>query len=94
MNKARARVQRTPLFIFRFFMRFAFPHGEVTISHFIQPAAPFVDDAAALCDGSTGTHARVEPASGERDKAAKGLWSLPWVQKSSSIRLGGKHASQ
>ena len=93
MNKARARVQRTTLFILRYFMRFAFPHGEVTLSH-IQPASPYVDDAAVHGDGSTGLCARVEPMNGKRDKPAKGLWSLPWVQKSSSIRPGGKHASQ
>ena len=75
-------------------MRFAFPHGEVTLSQFIKPAALSVDNAALHEDGSTGPGARVEPMDCKRDKKAKGLWSLPWVQKSSSIRPGGKRASQ
>jgi hypothetical protein len=71
-------------------MRFAFPHGEVTHSPFVQPAALHVDAAAIRDDGSTGIYARVEPADCVQDKRAGGLWRLPWVQKSLSIRPGGK----
>jgi hypothetical protein len=71
-------------------MRFAFPHGEVTHSPFVQPAVLPVDAAAAHSDGSTGIYARVEPVDCVQAKRAGGLWRLPWVQKLLSIRPGGK----
>jgi len=74
-------------------MRFAFPHGEVTHSPFVQPAVLPVDAAAVRNDGSTGSDARVEPMDRVQDQRAGGLWRLPWVQKLLSIRPGGKLGS-
>ena len=75
-------------------MRFAFPHGEVNLSHFVQPAVLSVDSAKLHVDGSTGSKARVEPVDDAQDNRTGGLWSLFWAQKLLSTQRGGKPASQ
>ena len=71
-------------------MHHLFPHGEVPHLPSNQPAAFAASVATASLNGSTNAKiARgVEPLTSVALGEASSQWSLPWVQKLSSIRRG------
>jgi hypothetical protein len=71
-------------------MHHVFPHGEVPHFPSIHPAA-FQALATAVDPGSSDTDVDVEHADAVVTEETPRHWSLPWVQKSLSIKRGGKH---
>ena len=77
------------------FMHHIFPHGEVPHLPSFQPAAFAVNVATDSISGSTSAQSErgVEPLDPVAPSETHDHWSLPWVQKLSSIRRGEKHES-
>lgn len=73
-------------------MHHVFPHGEVPHFPSIHPAASLALATAVVPD-STDRRVDVEHANAVVTDETPGHWSLLWVPKLLSTKLGGKHDS-